>query len=130
MSPFVQSTFKKLAILTGVLIVVAIGVYFIKPEWLYQGLPFLFLFFIGLTMMATFMASRAGKVDAQTSTTIYLGIMAGRLIISAIVLAIVIMSEKSNQLVFIANFFALYLCYAIFDITGLVANLRTDFRER
>jgi len=129
MSPFVRSSFKKLSILTAILIAVTVVFYFIKPEWIHQAVPIIFVLFVGLSVGATFIANQANKEDAKFSTTLYLGIMSGRLIVSIIFLALFLILDRSNQYVFVGNFFTLYLCYAIFDITGLVANLRTDFRE-
>ena len=129
MSTLVKSSLRKLAVLTAALIVVAIAVYFIKPAWVYPGVIGLFIFFVALSVGATFVADRATAQDPQSATNIYLGIMAGRLIISIIVLALFLFLDREHQYVFVGNFFLLYLCYAIFDITGLVANLRTDFRD-
>ena len=129
MSTFVRSSLKKLAILTAILVAISLLIFVIKPEWIHPAIPLIFLLFVGLSVGATFIASGAEKQDPQMATNFYLGIMTGRLILSVIVLVIVLLIDKSQQILFVINFFALYLCYAVFDITGLVANLRTDFRE-
>jgi hypothetical protein len=56
----------------------------------------------------------------------YLSTVVGRLILSVIFIGAFLYAGLTDSVLFIINFFALYLFYTSFEIYGLYRNLRRD----
>jgi hypothetical protein len=60
----------------------------------------------------------------QSFTTFFFIGMIARFFASIIFITVVVVLGMQAVLLFVANFFVLYLCFQVFEITSLVTNLR------
>lgn len=69
------------------------------------------------------------SLDAQSRPNIFIGLTVLRMILSMVYLAIVIFLGLEDKMVWVANFFAVYLFYLVFEIYTILSNLRAISRE-
>ncbi|MFY0591460.1 hypothetical protein [Roseivirga sp.] len=69
------------------------------------------------------------SLDAQTRTNLFLGLTVLRLIISMIFIGIVVFAGLEGKVLWVANFFAVYLFYLVFEIYTILSNLRAISTE-
>jgi xanthine/uracil permease len=64
------------------------------------------------------------NLDPQSRTNLFLGTTVLRLILSMGFIGAVLFLEIENQILWVANFFAIYLFYLVFEIYTILSNLR------
>ena len=69
------------------------------------------------------------NMDAQSRPNLFLGLTALRLIISMIFIGIMIFSGLEDRIIWVADFFAVYLFYLVFEIYSILSNLRAISAE-
>lgn len=62
--------------------------------------------------------------DAQTRPNIFIGITVLRMLLSMIFLGAVIFIGLENRVLWVADFFVVYLFYLVFEIYTILSNLR------
>lgn len=67
--------------------------------------------------------------DADVRPNIFIGITVLRMIISMIFIGAVIFLGIEKRVLWVANFFAVYLFYLVFEIYAILSNLRAISRE-
>jgi hypothetical protein len=95
------------------------------PDILHAYIGEINVFLFLLTLAAHFISSK-GLRDKRDFHMFYMLSMAVRLFCCIIFVLIILYSTSSNHVVFVGNFFALYLIYTSFEIYFLLRNLRAD----
>lgn len=102
--------------------------------WLFQQLlpgpwlhiliyPILF-FFAVLTGVTGFLAGKLIKLETFTSVSVILGTTIIRLLCCILFVFLILWLGQKNLLWFVVDFFIIYLLYLLFDMYGLITNLR------
>lgn len=68
-------------------------------------------------------------MDAQSRTNLFLGLTVLRLILSMIFIGIAVFAGVEERVLWVANFFAIYLFYLVFEIYTILSNLRAISTE-
>lgn len=67
--------------------------------------------------------------DAQSRPNIFLGLTVLRMLLSMIFIGIVIFSGIEERILWVADFFGVYLFYLVFEILTILSNLRAISAE-
>ena len=84
----------------------------------------IFGFLSGLTFIAFVVAFLGIKKSPETGVMAIMGSIVLKLIFSMAFVLIYSLNNKGKDLVFVFNFFSLYLLFTFFEIYGLLRNLR------
>ena len=88
------------------------------------------LLFMGvLTLLTGFFVLWGAKHYKKSFTAFFFISMIIRFFASVIFITVVVVSGTQAVLVFVANFFVLYLSFQVFEITSLVTNLRAHLEN-
>lgn len=97
---------------------------------LHSGLLSIVIFSAFLGLLIAFMAGWGlQNLDAQTRPNLFIAITGIRMIISLIFVLIVVYNGLDNRTLWVANFFAVYLLYLVFEIYTIMSNLRAISNE-
>ena len=113
--------------LRSLLLTLLLGiVFFLAPtlgfaDWIHPSAGYMILFFLGISFLIHRLMEYGFSNKRDKFVEFYLSTVVIRLILCVIFVGVFL-----YQPVFIANFFALYLFYTIFEIFGLYRNLRRD----
>lgn len=92
---------------------------------LHSGLLSIVLFSAFLGLLIAFMAGWGMKnLDVQARPNLFIAITGIRMIVSLIFVLIVVYNGLENQLLWVINFFLVYLFYLVFEIYTIISNLR------
>ena len=83
-----------------------------------------FGFLSGLTFVAYILAFLGIKRNPETGVLAIMGSIAVKMLFSMAFVLIYSLNNKGKDLVFVFNFFSLYLLFTFFEIYGLLRNLR------
>jgi len=64
------------------------------------------------------------NLDPQSRTNLFLGTTVLRLIFSMVFIGVVLFRGVEDQMIWVANFFVVYLFYLVFEIYTILSNLR------
>lgn len=67
--------------------------------------------------------------DAQSRPNIFLGLTVLRMLLSMVFIGIVIFSGVEERILWVADFFGVYLIYLVFEILSILSNLRAISAE-
>ena len=118
--------------LRSLLLTLLLGiVFFLAPtlgiaDWIHPSAGYMILFFTGISFLIHRLMEYGFSNKRDKFVEFYLSTVVIRLILCVIFVSIFLYLGVENQPIFIANFFALYLFYTIFEIFGLYRNLRRD----
>ena len=90
----------------------------VKKFWL------VFCFLGGLTYIAYITAYFGIKMDPQAGVMAIMGSIVLKMIFSMAFVLIYSLNNKQNGMIFVFNFFSLYLLFSFFEIYSLLRNLR------
>lgn len=94
------------------------------PNWVHSSAWIMLSFFALLTWLTGTFVHYLIRLSKENSPNILLGATALRFMASLGFIVISLFLDVENIILFVANFFVIYLFYLIFDIYGLIANLR------
>jgi hypothetical protein len=97
---------------------------YLLPNWIHPSVWLVLSFFALLTWLTGTFVHYLIKLSKENSSNILLGATALRFMASLGFIVIYLFLDVENIILFVANFFVIYLFYLIFDIYGLIANLR------
>jgi hypothetical protein len=121
------SLLKRLLIFSLILGAIAALLFFLLPSnFITPTLPFLFPFFIAVTLISSYLLIRSSQKKFIRYLNVYLLTTVIRLFLYLAVMVTYILLNKSDILPFSITFFILYLCYTIFEVVWLVSFSRTD----
>lgn len=94
------------------------------PQMLSESIWTIFYFMVILSYLVSFLALWLYKKSPENFLQIKLLGMVIRILASLTFIAVIVWGAEENILLFIANFFILFLFYLIFDIYTFISNLR------
>lgn len=97
---------------------------FLKPEWIDEHAWEVLSFFAILTWLTGALTNYLLQINKENSVNIILGGIALRFLASLGFVALYVVFGVENIILFVVNFFAIYLFYLVFDMYGLITNLR------
>jgi hypothetical protein len=125
MKALLQNPLINLCIFTLVLaFVVWLTAQLLPGPWLHTLIYPILIFFAMLTAATGFLAGKLLKLETFTSVSVILGTTIFRLICSVLFVFYILWQGHENLLWFVVDFFVIYLLYLLFDMYGLMANLR------
>ncbi|AKP50500.1 hypothetical protein CA2015_1048 [Cyclobacterium amurskyense] len=97
---------------------------FLPGPWLHTLVYSILFFFAVLTGVTGFLAGKLMKLETFTSVSVILGTTIIRLICCIVFVFLILWQGHENLLWFVVDFFIIYLLYLLFDMYGLITNLR------
>lgn len=94
--------------------------------WFHPEFGSMLAFFLGISFLFHRLMEFGFKDKRDKFVEFYLSTVVARLLLCVIFVGVYLYLGVDQIEVFIANFFALYLFYTIFEIYGLYRNLRRD----
>jgi hypothetical protein len=101
---------------------------FLRPDWIHSTFWIMLSFFMLLTWVTGMLTSYLIQISKDNSVNILLGAIGIRLMASIGFITIMLLLKTENIILFVVNFFTVYLLYLLFDIYGVIANLRPNSR--
>jgi hypothetical protein len=121
----------KLILFTIILaILLYIADHFFIPSLIHAEIWVILGFFFALAIMGHRITQIAFQRNKDNVAIYYFVVMLIRLLISAVFIAIYLYKGIQDKMVFIGNFFILYLLYVAFEINSLLTNLRRNSRQQ
>lgn len=97
---------------------------------IHEGIWAILIFSAVLGLLVSFLGSWGmSVVSVEGRSNIILGITILRMIISAIFIGVVLYRGVEDRIVWVIDFFALYLFYLVFEILSILSNLRAISEE-
>jgi hypothetical protein len=119
------SFLKRLIIFSLVLGSIAALMFFLLPsKVITPALPFLFPFFIAVTLISSYLLIRSSQKKFIKFLNSYLLLTIVKLVVYIVVMVVYILLHRQDALPFGISFFALYLCYTIFEVVFLVSSFK------
>ena len=111
---------------TAILAVIAIALPYVFPNFNLLATKFwlIFGFLSLLTLIAYILAFFGIKRNPETGVMAIMGSIVLKMIFSMAFVLIYSLNHKGKDLLFVFNFFSLYLLFTCFEIYGLLRNLR------
>ncbi|RPA69809.1 hypothetical protein EF405_00495 [Cyclobacteriaceae bacterium YHN15] len=98
----------------------------LQLPWIHESIWKIISFFLILTWLTGIFSNYLLEISKENSVNILLGAIGIRFLSSIGFIAIMLMLGQENLILFVINFFAIYLFYLLFDIYALIANLRPN----
>ncbi len=128
-SHFFGSTMAKIMLLTVLLsILVALLQYFLSPKFIHNNIWLIILFYTLLSLGTGTISEKLLRKKKYNSVSVLIGGVVFRLLASLSFVFVMLYLGDENILWFVVNFFAVYLLYLLFDIYGLITNLRLHLK--
>jgi len=116
---------RQLLIFSVVLGILATCIAFlVPPRFITPALPFLFLFFIAVTLTGYYILLRSVKRKFIQFVNSYLLITVVKLLLFVGIIFFYLLNNRQDAAAFGISFFILYLCYTIFEVVHLVSYFR------
>jgi hypothetical protein len=119
-----KSAYRKLIVFTLIIAISLFAVEQMEFQFSYDKSYWLLLFFFSLTFISLKLLISFASPGSEHFVMIYFGTAAIRLFISAGLALLMIMMDRSNIIVFVANFMTLYLLYLGFEIYAIISIFR------
>lgn len=100
--------------------------YFVDPKWIHDKVWTILSFFVILTWLTGMFTHYLLGISKENSVNILFGAIGIRLLASIGFVAVMLVLKVENIIWFVVNFFIIYFFYLLFDIYGVMANLRPN----
>ena len=121
----------KIILFTAVLaIVIYLTNQFFIPDLIHTQIWIMLGFFFALAVMGHRITEMAFQRSKDNVAIFYFVVMLIRLLISIIFIGIFLYKGVQDRVLFVMNFFILYLLYVAFEINSLLTNLRRNSRQQ
>lgn len=97
----------------------------IFQQHIHSTITGILIFYFVLSMLVSWMMEIAIG-DKEKFVPVAMGAIVLRLLITVLSMVVVVIAGIENQESFIINFFIVYLCYLIFELTTVLSNLRPN----
>jgi len=131
-----KSFFLQLSILSVFSIVLIVLLHFFLPSIIHSSIWLILAYNILLTAISFFLIRKGVNKGGAEFISFFMGNSAIRLLITAIILAAYILSQKSSDsydkdsiIHFVATFFVFYMYYTVFEIKTLLSNSHRNSGE-
>lgn len=126
-SPAYINFLKRILIFTVVLGAMATVIRLMVPaRFITPALPWLFLFFIGVTITGYYFIIRTTTAKFIRFINSYLLVMVIKLFLFVGVIFLYLLNNRQDAAAFAISFFVLYLCYMIFEVVSLVSYFKSS----
>jgi hypothetical protein len=95
-----------------------------KPDWVHPKIWEIILFYLILTGLSGLLIQYLIKISKENFASILLLGTILRFLASIVFVGIALYQGVENLILFVVNFFVVYLLYLLFDIYALITNLR------
>jgi len=118
--------------LRSIIATVILGIVFFLAQhfqfdfFLHRYIWYILAFFFGLSFFIHRLMEFGFRNKREKFVPFYISTIAGRIVLSLVFIALFLYNGLTDSLLFVINFFALYLFYTCFEIYGLYRNLRRD----
>jgi predicted neutral ceramidase superfamily lipid hydrolase len=120
---------RRILIFSVILGVIATGLRFMVPlHYITPTLPWLFVFFIVVTMAGYYFILRSSKTKFIRFINSYLLVTTVKLFLFIGVIFFYLLNNRQDAGAFAISFFILYLCYMIFEVVNLVSFFKSSKR--
>jgi hypothetical protein len=120
-----KSTYAHLVLMTLAIAVLVLLLKFLGLDnILHNQVWNVLLFFFFLTLLTGYLSHLILKIGKDNFVLTVLAGTIFRFVISLGYILVFLFTGVDNIILFVANFFVIYLLYLLFDIYGLMANLR------
>ena len=120
------SLLKRLLIFSLIPGSIATILYFSLPaKIITPTLPFLFIFFIAVTLISAYILIRSSQKKFIKYLNVFLLTTVLKLFLFTAVIITYVLFNKADLIPFTLSFFILYLCYTIFEVVWLVSFSKT-----
>ena len=93
--------------------------------WLIHSTIWIILFWSAIiALVVAVYNSYALTRSVDSFVALFLGSMLIRLLLSIVVIGILLLNNHELRLILVLNFFTIYLCFLVFEIYSIIANLR------
>lgn len=93
---------------------------------LHPKIWYILAFYLALSFLIDQLMSQAFRNNREKFVPFYLAVTTVRFLLSLIFIGVFLYLDVPNGLLFVANFFALYLFYTCFEIWGIYRKLRAN----
>jgi len=121
---------QHLLIYSAILGAIAIILYLILPELITPVLPFLFLFFVAITLVSYYILLRSLKSKLSRFINTFLISTIVKLILYIGIMIVYVILNRSDAVRFMITFFILYLFYTIFEVVKMISLTRSQNQEK
>ncbi len=120
---------SKLIILTFCLgLVIYVIKNYLFPNWIHEDAWILLTFFSVFTFLSGMFVLYLISLSKENTSNILLAASVLRLLASAGFFAVLMFLGIEDQILFVINFFIVYLSYLLFDMLTLITNLRPNLK--
>ena len=95
--------------------------YFLPAEYITPALPYLFLFFLSITLIVHYVLFKASEKRFNKFTTYFMLATFLKLMLYIAVLLIYVLLNRSDAIPFIITFFILYIFYTVFEVISILS---------
>ena len=121
----------KITVFTGILaLLIFLANRFLVPYFIHSEIWIILGFFFALAIMGHRITQIAFERNSDSVAIYYFVVMLIRLLISVIFIAVFLYKGTSDRILFVSNFFILYLLFLAFEIKSLLTNLRRNSRQQ
>ena len=121
------SFLRRILVFSVVLGLLAIGLRFLAPpRYITPTLPWLFLFFITVTLAGYYFILRSISTKFIRFINSYLLVTVVKLFLFIGVIFFYLLNNRQDAVAFSISFFILYLCYMIFEVVNLVSYFKSS----
>ena len=101
-----------------------------SERFIHPGIWGIMIFSAFLGALVAFIAGWGiSTFDEQSRPNIFLGLTVLRMLVSMIFIGIVLFTGIEDRIVWVADFFGVYLFYLVFEIVSILSNLRAISAE-
>jgi len=101
-----------------------------SEKFIHSGISGIMIFSTLLGVLVAFIAGWGiSSFDEQSRPNIFLGITALRMLLSMIFIGVMLFTGIEERIVWVADFFGVYLFYLVFEIVSILSNLRAISAE-
>lgn len=100
------------------------------PEWIHPYAYGILAFLLALSLISSLAVLAVVQKKPALFNGVFFSMLIFRFFASIIFILVFALMKTPAILVFVANFFVLYLCFQLFEITSLITNLRPHLEKR
>ena len=121
---------RRLLVFSAVLGIIAAGFCFLVPsKYITPSLPFIFIFFIGITLVSFYFLLRSSAKAFITFINYYLLITVLKLLLYIGVIFLYMFLNKADAAPFAISFLILYFLYMVFEVVYLVLYFKATQKK-
>lgn len=99
--------------------------FFVPSHFITPALPWLFTFFIAVTLIGYYFILRSAKSKFIRFINSYLLVTVVKLFVFIGVIFLYLLNNREDAAAFALSFFVLYLCFMIFEVVNLVSFFKS-----